>query len=393
MIYLDNAGTTQMRPEVLAAMMQFLQENYANPSSIYRGAQQAKNAINEAREKIAAAIGADKPAEIFFTGSGSEAVNWAIKSIARTHGARGKHIITSSVEHPAALHTCEYLAKQGFDVNYLPVDEHGMVCAQSVRDALRDDTILVAIMMANNEVGTIMPIAEIGALLKDVNAARDKDKRVYFFTDAIQAVGHIPVDVNALGVDMLSMSGHKVYGPKGVGALYVRRGTKIQPLIHGGGQERGRRGGTENVAGIVAMGAAVELAMGEMEQKAARHIELRDYLIKQILDNIPYCRLNGHPSNRLPGNVNVTFEFIEGEGMLLLLDSKGFGASSGSACTSGSLDPSHVLLAMGIPHEIAHGSLRLTFGRETTKEHLDKLMEVLPGIVLRLREMSPLWKN
>ncbi|MDR2166400.1 MAG: aminotransferase class V-fold PLP-dependent enzyme [Clostridiales bacterium] len=392
-VYLDNAGTTALRAEALNAMMEFMSENYANPSSIYRGAGYAKAAVDAAREKVAAAISAARPNEIFFTGSGSEAVNWAIKGIALEHGGRGRHIITTAVEHHASLYAAKSLEKQGFDITFLPCDEFGMVHAEQVADAIRPDTILVSVMMANNEVGTIMPIAEIGALLAELNAQRGNEKRIYFFTDAIQAVGHIPVDVTALGVDLLAISGHKVYGPKGVGALYAKRGVKMTPLIHGGGQERGRRGGTENVAGIVGMGAAIELAMAEMDALSENHRKMRDALIAEILTKIPHSRLNGHPTRRLPGNVNITFEFIEGEGILLLLDSKGFSASSGSACTSGSLDPSHVLLAMGLPHEMAHGSLRLSFGKDTQKSELDKLLEVLPEIVSRLRAMSPLYSG
>ena len=387
-IYLDNAGTTQMRQEVVQGMMEFLTENYANPSSVYKSAGRAKQAIDEARAKVASAIGS-RANEIYFTGSGSESINWAVKAIAEGHA--GKHIITTAVEHHASLYTCQALEKAGYDVTYLGVDDRAMVTAQQVKDALRPDTVLVSIMMANNEVGTIMPIAEIGKVIAEANATREN--KVFFFTDAVQAVGHIPVDVNELGVDLLAMSGHKVYGPKGVGALYIRRGVKLNPLIHGGGQERGRRGGTENVAGIVGMGIACELAIAEIDEKAKKHAELRDYLIKEILEQIPHSRLNGHPSERLPGNVNITFEFIEGEGMLLLLNAQNIGASSGSACTSGSLEPSHVLMATGLPHEMAHGSLRLTFGRETEKADLDKLLEVLPGIVGRLRQISPLWEE
>ncbi|MCL2574052.1 MAG: cysteine desulfurase NifS [Defluviitaleaceae bacterium] len=392
-IYLDNAATTQIRPEVLATMMEYLSENYANPSSIYSSASSAKIAIDEAREQIAAAIGATHRNEIYFTGSGSESVNWAIKSIAEANKGRGNHIITSRVEHHAVLHACEYLEKNGFDVTYLPVDKYGMVDVDDLKSVIRPETTLITIMMANNEVGTLMPIAEIGTLLKQINAERGRENKIFFHTDAIQAVGHIPVDVNVLGVDMLSISAHKLYGPKGVGALYVRRGVKLPALIHGGGQERGRRGGTENVAGIVAMGTAAKLASSEMRAEARRHTAMRDDLIEKILKTIPYSRLNGHQEKRLPSNVNLTFEFIEGEGMLLLLDARGIAASSGSACTSGSLDPSHVLLAMGLPHELAHGSLRLSFGKDTAQKDLDKLVEVLPPIVERLRSMSPLWEE
>jgi len=392
MIYLDNAATTAIRPEVLEAMMPFLSESYANPSSIYRGAGHAKMAIGAAREQVATAISA-KPSEIFFTGSGSEAINWACKGIMFLNTSK-KHIITTSVEHHASLYTIQSFEKFGetFEVTYLPVDEDGLVTAQQVQEALRPNTALVSIMTANNEVGTIMPIAEIGAVIKQANAARDKKDRIYFFTDAIQAVGHIPVNVDEMGVDLLAISAHKFYGPKGVGALYVRQGVKIAPLVHGGGQERGRRGGTENVPGIVGMGQAIELAVAEMAHMAEKHTKLRDYLIAQIGEKISHIKINGHKNKRLPNNVNVAFKGIEGEGILLLLDSKGFWASSGSACTSGSLEPSHVLLAMGLDHGLAHGSLRLSLGRDTTKEELDKLMEYLPAVINRLREMSPLWK-
>ncbi|MCL2375876.1 MAG: cysteine desulfurase NifS [Defluviitaleaceae bacterium] len=392
-IYLDNAATTAIRPEVLDAMMPFLTGNFSNPSSIYSAATSAKVAMDEAREKIAAIIGASRGNEIYFTGSGSESVNWAIKVIAEANRDRGNHIITSAVEHHAVLYTCQYLEKIGFDVTFLPVDKFGMISTADLAAAIRPETILVTVMMANNEVGTIMPLEEIGAHLKEVNATRGRENKIFFHTDAIQAVGHIPVNVDALGMDLLSMSAHKLYGPKGMGALYVRRGVKLPPLIHGGGQERGRRGGTENVAGIVGMGAAAHLAVAELDAEAARHTKMRDDFIDKITKAIPYSHLNGHPTKRLPGNVNITFEFIEGEGMLLLLDAKGISASSGSACTSGSLDPSHVLIASGLRHELAHGSLRLSFGRETTKDDLDKLAEILPQIVERLRSMSPLWEE
>ena len=392
-IYLDNAGTTQVRPEVLEAMMTYLSDNYANPSSIYSAASSTKVAMDEAREKIAKAIGATHRNEIYFTGSGSESVNWAIKSIAEANRGRGNHIITTKVEHHAVLYTCQYLETNGYEVTYLPVDKYGMINVEDLASAIRPETTLVTVMMANNEVGTLMPIEEIGAHLKTINAERGRENKVFFHTDAIQAVGHIPVDVNGLGVDMLSVSAHKIHGPKGVGALYVRRGVKLPPLIHGGGQERGRRGGTENVAGIVAMGVAAELAAAEMEAVALRHIKMRDNLIEKITKTIPYSHLNGHPEKRLPGNVNLTFEFIEGESMLLLLDARGIAASSGSACTSGSLDPSHVLMSMGLPHELAHGSLRLSFSKYTIQADLDRVAEVLPPIVERLRSMSPLWEE
>jgi len=390
-IYLDNAATTAIRPEVLEAMMPFLTGNFSNPSSIYSTATSAKVAIDEAREKIAAVIGAAHGNEIYFTGSGSESINWAIKAIAEANRDRGNHIITTAVEHHAVLHTCEHLEKNGFNVTYLPVDKFGMINVASLAAAIRPETTLVTIMMANNEIGTIMPLEEISAHLREVNAARSRENKIFFHTDAIQAVGHIPVNVDALGVDLLSMSAHKLYGPKGMGALYVRRGVKLPPIIHGGGQERGRRGGTENVAGIVGMGVAAFLAAAELEAEAVRHTKMRDAFIDKITNAIPYSHLNGHPTRRLPGNINITFEFIEGESMLLLLDARGISASSGSACTSGSLDPSHVLMATGLRHELAHGSLRISFGRETTQEDLDKLAEVLPSIVERLRSMSPLW--
>ncbi|MCL2397005.1 MAG: cysteine desulfurase NifS [Defluviitaleaceae bacterium] len=392
-IYLDNAATTQVRPEVVDAMIEYLSKDYANPSGIYAASASAKAAVDAAREKIAVAIGATYGNEIYFTGSGTESINWAIKSTAQAAKGRGRHIITTAVEHHAVLHTCQFLEKNGFDVTYLPVDEYGMISVDKLEAAIRPDTILVTVMMANNEVGTIMPIAKIGAVLAEINTKRDKDAKILFHTDAIQAVGHIPVDVNALGVDLLSVSAHKLYGPKGVGALYVRRGIKLPAFIHGGGQERGRRAGTENVAGIVGFGAATQLACAEMAEEALRHTQMRDDLIGKILASVPHSHLNGHPISRLPGNINITFEFIEGEGMLLLLDARGIAASSGSACTSGSLDPSHVLLAMGLSHELAHGSLRLSFGRYTTTEDLDKLMEALPPIVERLRNMSPLWED
>jgi len=392
-IYLDNAGTTQMRPEVFDAMKEYLNDNYANPSSIYSMASCAKVAIDRAREKVAAAIGAGHRNEIYFTGSGTESINWAIKSIAEANRQRGNHIITTAVEHHAVLYTCQYLEKNGYNVTYLAVDKYGMIDMAQLAAAIRPETTLITVMMANNEVGTIMPIAKIGELLKTINATRGRENKIFFHTDAIQAVGHIPVDVNTLGVDMLSISAHKLAGPKGVGALYVRKGVKLPSLIHGGGQERGRRGGTENVAGIVAMGVATQLAAAEMQSTAAKHTKMRDDLIEKITKIIPYSQLNGHPSQRLPGNVNITFEFIEGEAMLLLLDARGICASSGSACTSGSLDPSHVLLAMGLPHEKAHGSLRLTFGKDTSPADLEMLLEVLPPIVERLRSMSPLWEE
>ncbi|GAV21715.1 cysteine desulfurase NifS [Carboxydothermus pertinax] len=383
-IYLDHGATTPLSREVLEEMMPYLTEKYGNPSSIHSFGREAKKAIEDAREKVAKAINAD-PGEIVFTGGGTEADNLAIKGIARGYRHKGNHIITSAVEHHAVLDACLSLQKEGFEVTVLPVDEYGMVSVDDVKNAITDKTILITIMHANNEVGTIQPIAEIGAIAKE--------RGVYFHTDAVQTVGKIPVDVKELKVDLLSLSAHKIYGPKGVGALYVRKGLKLEPLTNGGGQERKRRPGTENVAGIVGLGKAIELAVAEMSVEAERLIKLRDKLIKGVLEKIPYVKLNGHPTLRLPHNANFSVEFVEGESMLLMLDMKGIAASSGSACTSGSLDPSHVLLAMGIPHEVAHGSLRLTLGKSNTEQQVDYVLEVLPGIVERLREMSPLYNQ
>ena len=381
-IYLDHAATTPMRPEVLEAMMPFFRDQYGNPSSIYQTGRGAQKALDQARDKAAELIGAN-PREIVFTSGGSEADNLAIKGVAYALRSKGNHIITSAIEHHAVYHTCKYLEKNGFRLTVLPVDADGLVDPAAVASALTSDTILVSIMHANNEIGTIQPIAEIGEILRK--------RSILFHTDAVQTVGHIPVNVDQLGVDLLSLSAHKFYGPKGVGALYVRRGTRLDPLIHGGAQERNRRAGTENVAGIVGMTTALGLAMEEMEGEARRQQELRDMLIEGILRNIPHTRLNGHPKQRLPGNVNLCFEFIEGESLLLNLDMKGIAASSGSACTSGSLEPSHVLLALGLPHAIAHGSLRLTLGRDTSVPDIQAVIDVLPGIVDKLRQMSPLY--
>ncbi|QSQ10009.1 Cysteine desulfurase IscS [Koleobacter methoxysyntrophicus] len=383
-IYVDHAATTPIRSEVLEEMMPYLTERFGNPSSIYSYGREAKKAIEEAREKVAKAIGAD-PLEIYFTGSGTEADNWAIIGTAFANRNKGNHIITSSIEHHAVLHTCEYLEKQGFSVTYLPVDEFGMVKLETLKKSINDRTILVTIMHANNEIGTIQPIKEIGEFLKE--------KDITFHTDAVQTVGKIPVNVKGLKVDMLSLSAHKIYGPKGIGALYIRKGIKIHPYIHGGAQERKRRAGTENVAGIVGLGKAIELAISNMEGQREYLTSLRDKLIKGIQEKIPYVRINGHPTQRLPHNVNMCFEFIEGESLLLNLDMKGICASSGSACTSGSLEPSHVLLAIGLPHEIAHGSLRLTLGKDNTQEDIDYILEVLPQIVNKLRDMSPLFNQ
>ncbi|HHV59969.1 MAG TPA: cysteine desulfurase NifS [Clostridiaceae bacterium] len=381
-IYLDHAATTFVKPEVLEAMLPFFNEKYGNPSTIYSIGRESKKAIDEARDKVALAIGSQAN-EIFFTGSGTEADNWAIKGVAYANRARGNHIITTAIEHHAVLHTCQYLESDGFEVTYLPVDEYGLVTPEQVRDAVKPNTILVSIMFANNEIGTVQPIEEIAKITKE--------KGIYFHTDAVQAIGNIPINVEKMGIDLLSMSAHKFYGPKGVGALYVRKGVKITSFIHGGAQEKGRRASTENVAGIVGLGKAIEIATNNMEAKNKKLIELRDKAIKEVMEKVPYVRLNGHPTKRLPGNVNFSFEFIEGESLLLMLDMVGIAASSGSACTSGSLDPSHVLLAIGLPHEIAHGSLRLTFGEDNTNEDIDYLMQKLPPIVERLRQMSPLY--
>lgn len=382
-IYFDNAATTPIRPEVYDAMRPYIESCYGNPSSVYKIARESKKAIDLARKQVADAINADS-GEIFFTGCGSESDNWAIKGVALALKDKGKHIITTNIEHHAILHTCEFLEENGYEVTYIPVDEYGMVSADDIKKAIRPDTILVSVMTANNEIGTIEPIREIGAVCRE--------KGVYFHTDAVQAVGHIKIDVKEMNIDLLSLSGHKIGAPKGIGALYIRKGVKIKNLIHGGQQEKGKRAGTENVIGIAALGKAIELAVSEMEDTTERLKYLRDKIINGVLKNIEYSRLNGHPEERLPGNVNISFEFIEGESMLLMLDAKGICASSGSACTSGSLDPSHVLLAIGLPHEKAHGSLRISLGYQNTEEEVDKLLEVLPPIVQRLREMSPLYE-
>ncbi len=383
-IYLDNAATTRVRPEVAEAVLPAMTETYGNASSVHSFGREAKKAMEKARAQVAAAIGAKKE-EIYFTAGGSEADNWAIKGAAHALRRKGLHIITTSIEHHAVLHTCQALEKEGFEVTYLPVDEYGLVTPEQVEAAIRPDTILVSVMAANNEIGTIEPIAEIGAVCRA--------HKVLFHTDAVQAVGHMPLDVAAMQIDMLSLSGHKFYAPKGVGALYIRTGVRIENLIEGGAQERNRRAGTENVPAIVGMGKAIELITAEMAEENARISGLRDRLIAGILDAIPESRLNGHPTKRLPGNVNVSIRYIEGEALLLSLDMAGIAASSGSACTSGSLDPSHVLLAIGLPHEIAHGSLRLTIGRDNTQDEIDRVLEELPKIVSRLRAMSPLYDD
>lgn len=382
--YFDNAATTKVRDEVVEKMMPYITENYGNPSSIYKISRGNKEAVEAAREQVAKAINA-KTNEIYFTAGGSESDNWAIKGIAESYSNKGKHIITSCIEHHAVLHTCEYLESHGYEVTYLPVDEYGMVSLEDLKNAVRDDTILVSIMFANNEIGTIQPIAQIGAFCKE--------KGIIFHTDAVQAVGHVHIDVEAMNINLLSMSSHKFYGPKGIGALYIGKGIKIPSYIHGGAQERKRRAGTENVPGIVGMGQAIELAVKEMDEEIPRLTALRDKLINGILETVPFSRLNGHREQRLPGNVNISFEFIEGESILLLLDMQGIYASSGSACTSGSLDPSHVLLAIGLPHEKAHGSLRLSMGHFTTEEEVDYVLEKIPPIVAKLREMSPLYEE
>lgn len=383
-IYLDHAATTPTRKEVVDAMLPYFYESYGNPSSIYEFAGQNKEAIEESREKVAAAIGASER-EIFFTSGGTESDNWAILGVAENYKDKGNHIITTTIEHHAVLHTCEYLEKHGYEVTYLEVDEFGMVDPIAVKKAIKDTTILISVMYANNEIGTIQPIEEIGQIAKEA--------KILFHTDAVQAVGHIPIDVNALNVDLLTISGHKFYGPKGIGALYVRKGTKLRAFIHGGAQEKKRRGGTENVPGIVGLGVAIEKAVEVMEAESTRQANLRDYLIKRIPEEVSHVKLNGHPSKRLPNNVNFSFEFIEGESLLIMLDMRGFCASSGSACTSGSLDPSHVLIAIGLPHEIAHGSLRLTLGESTTQEDLDQLIIAIKEVVSRLRDMSPLYED
>lgn len=383
-IYLDNAATTKTAPEVVEAMLPFFSGQFGNPSSVYGFGAANKDVISRQRETIARALKA-KPFEIYFTAGGSESDNWALKAAAEAYAAKGRHIITSRIEHHAILHTCEYLEKQGFEMTYLDVDENGIVRLDELEAAIRPDTILISVMYANNEIGTIQPIREIGEIAK----AND----VLFHTDAVQAFGQIPIDVDECHVDMLSASGHKLNGPKGIGFLYIRKGVKIRSFVHGGAQERKRRAGTENVPGIVGLGTAVERAIRTMEERAVREKKLRDYLIGRIEKEIPYCRLNGDREKRLPNNVNFSFRFIEGESLLIMLDGKGICASSGSACTSGSLDPSHVLLAIGLPHEIAHGSLRMTLNEEVSEEELDYVVDTLKEIVFRLRQMSPLYED
>ena len=383
-IYLDYAATTPTHPEVVKAKLPYFTDAFGNPSSIHSYGQEAKGAIEEARAKVADLIGA-RGEEIVFTSGGTEADNFAIKGVAYANEGKGNHIITSAIEHHAVIETCKFLEKRGFLVTYLPVDEYGLVDPDDVKKAITDKTILISVMHANNEVGTMQPIAEIGKIAKEAG--------IYFHTDAVQTAGHIPVDVNELGVDLLSMSAHKLYGPKGVGALYIRKGTKLVPFMHGGEQERRRRASTENVPGIVGFGRAAELAKQEMTEEAELLTHLRDQLINGLLERIDHTRLNGHPVMRLPNNVNISVDFVEGESMLLNLDLEGICASTGSACSSASLEPSHVLLAMGLSHEQAHGSLRFSLGKWTTEDEIERVLDVLPRIVAKLRAMSPLLKS
>nr|WP_294527539.1 cysteine desulfurase NifS [uncultured Blautia sp.] len=385
MIYLDNAATTKTAPEVVEAMLPYFTEMYGNPSSVYDFAGKSKDAVTKGREQIANVLGAKKE-EIYFTAGGSEADNWALKATFEAYKSKGNHIITTKIEHHAILHTCEYLEKErGAKITYLDVDENGVVKLDELEKAITPETILISVMFANNEIGTLQPIKEIGMIAKEHG--------ILFHTDAVQAFGQVPINVDELGIDMLSSSGHKLNGPKGIGFLYIRKGVKIRSFVHGGAQERKRRAGTENVPGIVGFGVAAERAMQSMADRTAKEIQVRDHLISRITSEIPYVKLNGHPQKRLPNNVNVSFQFVEGESMLLMLDSFGICASSGSACTSGSLDPSHVLLAIGLPHEIAHGSLRLTLSEETTMEDADFVVDKLKDIVANLRSMSPLYED
>lgn len=384
MIYLDNAATTKTASEVVDAMLPYFSEYYGNASTIYSLGAESKKAMDHARQTIADSLGA-KPEEIYFTAGGSESDNWALKATAEAYASKGKHIITTKIEHHAILHTCEYLEKRGFEITYLNVDRDGLISLDELKAAIRPDTILISVMFANNEIGTIEPIAEIGEIAKEHG--------VLFHTDAVQAYAQVPIHVDEMHIDMLSASGHKLNGPKGIGFLYIRKGVKIRSFVHGGAQERSRRAGTENIPGIVGLGAAVERAMRIMDSKTRKEIELRDYLIGRLENEIPHCWLNGHRTKRLPNNINFSFLFIEGESMLIMLDMKGICASSGSACTSGSLDPSHVLLAIGLKHEEAHGSLRLTLSEDSTKEEMDIVAEEVKKIVQRLRDMSPLYED
>lgn len=384
LIYMDNAATTQVYPEVLNEMLPYFTEHYGNPSAIYSFAGEAKRGVDHAREIVAKAIGA-KTEEIYFTGGGSESDNWALKATAEAYANKGKHIITTAIEHHAILHSAQWLEKHGYEVTYVGVDEDGKVKLDELEAAIRPDTILISVMAANNEIGTIQPLKEIGAIAKKHG--------VLFHTDAVQAFAHIPIDVDEMNIDMLSASGHKINGPKGIGIMYIRKGVKIRSFIHGGAQERRRRAGTHNVPGIVGIGKATEISIANMEKNNEYEIKLRDHLIERVLNEIPYSRLNGHRTDRLPNNANFCFRFIEGESMLILLDQAGICGSSGSACTSGSLDPSHVLLAIGLPHEIAHGSLRLTISEKTTMEDIDYTVDTLKKIIERLRSMSPLYED
>ena len=384
LIYMDNAATTPVKPEVLDAMLPYFTEKFGNPSSIYSISSENKKAITDAREVIAKTINTT-PENIYFTAGGSESDNWALKATADAYASKGKHIITTKIEHHAILHTCEYLETKGFEITYLDVDENGLVKLDELTAAIRPDTILISVMFANNEIGTIEPIAEIGKIAHEHG--------VLFHTDAVQAYTQVPIDVEAMNIDMMSTSGHKINGPKGIGFLYIRKGVKIKSFIHGGAQERHRRAGTENVTGIIGLAKAAEIATANMKERTAEEIKVRDHLIERIEKEIPYAKLNGDRVKRLPNNVNFSFQFVEGESMLILLDSKGICASSGSACTSGSLDPSHVLLAIGLPHEVAHGSLRLTISDQITMEDADYVVDNLKEIVNHLREMSPLYED
>lgn len=384
LIYLDHAATTAARPEVVEAMLPYFTENFWNPSSVYTPALNNRKVVDKSRDIIAKSLGTDAE-NIYFTAGGSESDNWALKATAEAYQKKGKHIITSKIEHHAILHTCEYLESRGFEITYIDVDENGILKLDQLEAAIRPDTILISVMFANNEIGTIQPIKEIGEIAKKHD--------IIFHTDAVQAYGQLPINVDEYHIDMLSASGHKLNGPKGIGFLYIRKGLKLRSFVHGGAQERKRRAGTENVTGIVGLGKAVEIAFATMDERIKKETEIRDYAIDRILSEIPYCRLNGDRKRRLPNNINISFQFVEGESLLIMLDMAGVCASSGSACTSGSLDPSHVLLAIGLPHEIAHGSLRMTLGEETTKEDMDYVVDKLKEIVDRLRTMSPLYED
>ena len=383
-IYLDNAATTKVRPEVVDAMLPYFTEKFGNPSSVYEFASQNKSAVDEARDVIAKSLGTDGK-DIYFTAGGTESDNWALKATAEAYKDKGNHIITSKIEHHAILHTCEYLEKNGFEVTYVDVDENGIIKVEELKKAIRPTTILISVMFANNEIGSIQPIKEIGAIAKEHG--------ILFHTDAVQAYGQVPIDVNEMNIDMLSASGHKLNGPKGIGFLYIRKGLKLRSFVHGGAQERRRRAGTENVPAIIGFGKAAEIAMETMEERTSYEMKLRDMLIDRVLREVPYVRLNGDRHKRLPNNANFSFQFIEGESLLIMLDMQDICASSGSACTSGSLDPSHVLLAIGLPHEIAHGSLRLTLSHETTEEEINYTVEKVKEIVAKLRSMSPLYED